>query len=184
MKIKMLINGHRHLLIHKFCGLSLTDHEKTRSAAHQVASAYRRGARVVVVVAAHWRTTDELIALAKQVHPDPPARELDMLLATAGQASSALMVIALHALGVPAVSFTGAQAGILTDSAHTRARICGFSGARVQQALDARQVVVVAGGQGADNRGEITTLGREGANTTVGALIGGLGASTHAIMDI
>jgi aspartate kinase len=172
----------KRVLIQKICGLSLTDHEKTRGAAHVVASAYRRGARVVVVVAAHRRMTNKLIALAKQVHPDPPARELDMLLATAGQASSALMVIALHALGVPAVSFTGAQAGILTDSAHTQARICGFSGSRVRQALDARQVVVVAGGQGVDNRGEITTLGRKGANTTAMALARTLHVETRDVI--
>jgi aspartate kinase len=157
-------------LIQRFSTASIADHETLRGAARQVAAAYRRGFRVVVVVWAGARTTETLIALARQVHQDPPPRELDMLLATAGQASVALMAMAIHELGVPVVSFTGTQAGILTDSVHTRAAIRGLTPTRVQQALDAGRVVVVAGGQGNDDRGEITTFGPGKSHKTALAL--------------
>ena len=134
-----------------------------------------------MVVSARGHTTDELIALAKEISERPPAREMDMLLSTGEQVSVALMAMAIQALGVPAISFTGAQIGIVTDSFHTKARIRNISTDRIQQALDDGQIVIVAGFQGVDENYNITTLGRGGSDTTAVALAAVLGADACEI---
>jgi aspartate kinase len=124
----------------------------------------------VVVVSARGHTTDELVSLAREISDQPPAREMDMLLATGEQISIALMAMAIQTLGQPAISFTGAQIGIVTDSFHTKARIKNISTQRIRQALDEGKIVIVAGFQGVDEQYNITTLGRGGSDTTAVAL--------------
>jgi aspartate kinase len=169
------------LLIQKFGGSSVADAEKILVAACKAIRAHRAGAQVVVVVSARGDTTDELIATAGQLSARPPARELDMLLATGEQVSVALMAIAIQALGVPAISFTGAQIGIVTDSFHTKARIRNISTAKMTEALDQGKIVIVAGFQGVDENYNITTLGRGGSDTTAVALAAVLGAGSCEI---
>src|SRR3984893_7277213 len=134
-----------------------------------------------MVVSARGQTTDELIALAKEIHEKPPAREMDMLLSTGEQVSVALMAVAIQALGIPAISFTGAQIGLVTDSFHTKARIRNISTERMLQALDEGKIVIVAGFQGVDEDYNITTLGRGGSDTTAVALAAVLGADACEI---
>ena len=140
------------------------------AAARRAIRARQGGNQVIVVVSARGDTTDELIALAKEISPRPPAREMDMLLATGEQESIALMAMAIQELGEKAVSFTGAQVGIVTDSFHTKARIKNISTERIRQALDDGIIVIVAGFQGVDENYNITTLGRGGSDTTAVAL--------------
>src|SRR6476620_10339087 len=140
------------------------------AAARRAIRASREGHQVLVVVSARGDTTDELIDLAHQISEQPPAREMDMLLATGEQISIALMAMAIQSLGQPAISFTGAQIGIVTDSFHTKARIKNISTQRMRQALDEGQIVIVAGFQGIDEHYNITTLGRGGSDTTAVAL--------------
>src|SRR5262249_9884511 len=128
------------------------------------------GHQVIVVVSARGDTTDELISLAREICEQPPAREMDMLLSTGEQISIALMAMAIQSLGQPAISFTGAQIGIVTDSFHTKARIKNISTQRMRQALDEGKIVIVAGFQGIDENYNITTLGRGGSDTTAVAL--------------
>ena len=134
-----------------------------------------------MVVSARGHTTDELIELAKEITERPPAREMDMLLSTGEQVSVALMAMAIQALGVPAISFTGAQIGLVTDSFHTKARIRNISTDRMVQALDEGKIVIVAGFQGVDENYNITTLGRGGSDTTAVALAAVLGADACEI---
>jgi len=140
------------------------------AAARRTIRARQAGNQVIVVVSARGDTTDELISLAREISDQPPAREMDMLLATGEQISIALMAMAIQALGQPAISFTGAQIGIVTDSFHTKARIKNISTARIRQALDEGKIVIVAGFQGIDEHYNITTLGRGGSDTTAVAL--------------
>ena len=140
------------------------------AAARRAIRAKQAGNQVIVVVSARGDTTDDLIALAREITEQPPAREMDMLLATGEQISIALMAMAIQALGEPAISFTGAQIGIVTDSFHTKARIKNISTQRMRQALDEGNIVIVAGFQGIDENGNITTLGRGGSDTTAVAL--------------
>jgi aspartate kinase len=168
-------------VVQRFAGISIANREKMDAAASRIVAAHHQRRRVVAVVSARGAATDELITLGKQVHPNPPARELDMILATAEQASSALTAMKIHALGVPAVSLNGGQAGVLTNSAHTHAQIRAVTPLRIQQALDAGRVVVVAGCQGVDQCGEITTLGRGGSIRTALALAAVLGANACEI---
>lgn len=169
------------LLVQKFGGTSVADPSKILAAARRAIAAHRRGEHVLVVVSARGHTTDELIALAREIHPRPPARELDMLLSTGEQVSVALMAMAIQAQGVPSISFTGAQIGIVTDSFHTKARIRNISTDRIRQALDDGKVVIVAGFQGVDDDYNITTLGRGGSDTTAVALAAVLGADACEI---
>ena len=169
------------LLVQKFGGTSVADAGKIRAAAGRAIAAHRRGEKVLVVVSARGHTTDELIGLAKEIHPRPPAREMDMLLSTGEQVSVALMAMAIHSLGVPSISFTGAQIGIVTDSFHTKARIRNISTERIVQALDDGKIVIVAGFQGVDENYNITTLGRGGSDTTAVALAAVLGADACEI---
>ena len=164
------------LLVQKYGGTSVADPEKILRAARRAIAAHRQGSQVVVVVSARGDATDDLLAMARQISDRPPARELDMLLSTGEQVSVALMAIAIESLGVPAISFTAAQIGILTDSLHTRARIREISTERVVQALGEGKIVIVAGFQGVDRNAEITTLGRGGSDTTAVALAAVLGA--------
>ncbi len=169
------------LVVQKFGGTSVADAVKIRAAARRAIGAHNAGNRVLVVVSARGHTTDELIEMAKEVHERPPAREMDMLLSTGEQISVALMAMAIHAEGVPAISFTGAQIGIVTDSFHTKARIRNISTDRIVQALDEGKIVIVAGFQGVDEHYNITTLGRGGSDTTAVALAAVLGADACEI---
>jgi aspartate kinase len=158
------------LVVQKFGGSSLADKERIMNAARRAILARKAGNQVIVVVSARGDTTDELIALAKEITENPPAREMDMLLATGEQISIALMAMAIQVLGEKAISFTGAQVGIVTDSSHTKARIKSISTQRLREALDTGHIVIVAGFQGTDEVGNITTLGRGGSDTTAVAL--------------
>lgn len=158
------------LVVQKFGGSSVANAEKITAAARKAIRAWQLGKKVVVVVSARGDTTDELIDLASQITDKPPAREMDMLLSTGEQISVALMAMAIQAMGHPAISFTGAQVGIVTDSTHTKARIKSINTARMRQALEEGKIVIVAGFQGIDEQGNITTLGRGGSDTTAVAL--------------
>ncbi|MBB5873630.1 aspartate kinase [Allocatelliglobosispora scoriae] len=171
-------------LVQKFGGSSLGDIDLVSRAARIVEAAYRRGDRVVVVVSARGDTTDDLLALAEQTSPERPAREIDQLLATGETASAALMALALHAIGVPAVSLTGAQAGITAAGPHGAGVIAEVDPAPLTALLDRGNVAVVAGFQGVDPFGNVLTLGRGGSDTTAVALAAGLAARCEIYTDV
>jgi aspartate kinase len=156
--------------VQKFGGSSVATAKRIMAAARRAIRARQDGSQVIVVVSARGDTTDELIELAREITEQPPAREMDMLLSTGEQISIALMAMAIQSLGQPAISFTGAQIGIVTDSFHTKARIKNISTARIRQALTEGKIVIVAGFQGIDEDYNITTLGRGGSDTTAVAL--------------
>ncbi|HMP06333.1 MAG TPA: aspartate kinase [Lacipirellulaceae bacterium] len=158
------------LIVQKFGGTSVANPEKIMAAARKAIRAQQQGHQVVMVVSAMGKNTDGLIALAKEICDAPPAREMDMLLSTGEQVSVALMAMAIHALGGKAVSLTGAQIGVRTDSSHTKARIQSISSDRMRKHLDDGAVVIAAGFQGVDENFNITTLGRGGSDTTAVAL--------------
>lgn len=158
------------LFVQKYGGTSLGDIGRIRKAAHRAAGLARQGNQVVVVVSAQGDTTDLMIEKASQVNRRGAAREMDAYLAAGEQMSAGLMAMAIGAMGYPAVSLTGWQAGISTDSVHGNARILRIDTRRIRQELDAGKVVVVAGFQGVDPEGDITTLGRGGSDTTAVAL--------------
>jgi aspartate kinase len=158
------------LVVQKFGGSSVATAARIMAAARRAIRAKKAGHQVIVVVSARGDTTDELIDLAREICDHPPAREMDMLLATGEQISIALMAMAIQSLGEPAISFTGAQIGIVTDSFHTKARIKNISTQRMHDALQEGKVVIVAGFQGIDENYNITTLGRGGSDTTAVAL--------------
>ena len=158
------------LIVQKYGGSSLADVTRIRTAARRVTRLAQQGAQVVVVVSAQGDTTDDLIQRATAVNPRGSAREMDAYLAAGEQLSAGLMAMAIGAMGYPAVSLTGWQAGITTDSVYGNARIQGLKSDRVRQELDAGKIVVVAGFQGMDDNGNITTLGRGGSDTTAVAL--------------
>ena len=158
------------LIVQKFGGSSVATAARIMAAARRAIKAKKAGNQVIVVVSARGDTTDDLISLAREICEQPPAREMDMLLATGEQISIALMAMAIQTLGEPAISFTGAQVGIVTDTFHTKARIKNISTQRMRQALDAGNIVIVAGFQGIDENDNITTLGRGGSDTTAVAL--------------
>ncbi len=157
-------------LVMKFGGSSLADTGKVLAAAKRAAVFHKQGAQVILVVSAQGDFTDELLQQAQTVSEKPSRRELDMLLSCAEQRSAALMTIALHTLGCPAVSLTGWQAGLRTDSQYGDAQIRGLYNDRVEQELKRGNLVVVTGFQGVTELGEITTLGRGGSDTTAVAL--------------
>ena len=173
-----------NVVVQKFGGSSVADVEKVRKVAERVAAARQAGRRVCVVVSAMGKTTDELLALARKVSESPARRELDMLLTAGERISMALLAMALEELGVPAVSFTGSQAGILTDDRHAAARIVEVRPVRVWEELDRGRVVIVAGFQGVSPRKEVTTLGRGGSDTTAVALAASLGADCEIYSDV
>jgi aspartate kinase len=168
-------NG-RSIVVQKYGGSSVADVDRVKQVARRVAETVRRGHRVVVVISAMGKTTDELLALARAVTPDPPRRELDMLLTTGERISAALLSMAIHSLGLEAISFTGSQCGILTNDRHTDARIIEVRPYRVQDELERDRVVIIAGFQGVSYRREVTTLGRGGSDTTAVAMAAALGA--------
>ena len=158
------------LIVQKYGGTSVADPERIRAVADHVAYTQQHGNQVVVVVSAMGKTTDNLLSLAQQVSDVHPGREMDMLLTTGERISMALLCMALAGRGVDAVSFTGSQVGIITDTVHTKAKILEVQGDRVREALSAGKVAVVAGFQGVSTDHEITTLGRGGSDTTAVAL--------------
>ena len=158
------------LVVQKFGGTSVADAGKIVAAARKAAARHKAGDKVVVVVSAMGHQTDVLVDLAKQITERPSAREMDMLLSTGEQVSVALFAMAIQSLGVEAVSLTGAQIGIRTDSTHTKARIKSISTDHVMKLLDDGRIVIAAGFQGIDQHGNITTLGRGGSDTTAVAL--------------
>lgn len=164
------------LIIQKYGGSSLSGPRKIKGVARRVVRAKEEGNRLVVVLSALGDTTDNLLDLANRVSPRPSKRELDMLISTGEQVSVALLAMAIHTLGHEAISFTGAQVGIITDSTHTKAKILKINTKRIEQALKAGKIVIVAGFQGVDLSREITTLGRGGSDLTAVALAKALGA--------
>lgn len=158
------------LVVQKFGGTSVADCEKILAAARKAIRAQQDGHQVVMVVSAMGKNTDMLVDLAGQITENPPAREMDMLLSTGEQVSVALMAMAIHSLGYKAISLTGGQIGIRTDSSHTKARIRSISTERVKNLLDQGYIVIAAGFQGIDEDFNITTLGRGGSDTTAVAL--------------
>lgn len=169
------------LVVQKFGGTSVANAEKIRAAAQRAIQTKEAGHHVVVVVSARGHRTDELIDLANEVHPSPPARELDMLMATGEQESIALLAMAIHAQGHEAHSLTGGQMGIVTDSFHGKARIREISTTRINQILSDGKIAIVAGFQGIDLEQNITTLGRGGSDTTAVAIAAALGADVCEI---
>jgi aspartate kinase len=164
------------LIVQKYGGTSVGNPERIKNVARRVAEYRKRGDQVVVVVSAMSGVTDGLIKLAKEIMPLPPEREMDMLLATGEQQTIALTAMALESLGFPAASLTGAQAGIVTDGVHTKAKIQNITPKKVHALLDAGNVVIVAGFQGETAEGHITTLGRGGSDLTAIALAAALKA--------
>lgn len=169
------------LIVQKFGGTSVADPDRIRAVAEHVAFTKSRGNDVVVVVSAMGKATDNLLALADSVSGTQPGREMDMLLTTGERVSAALTTMALHALGVDAVSFTGSQVGIITDNVHRKAKILEVKGDRVREALAAGKVAVVAGFQGVSIDREITTLGRGASDLTASALAKALDADACEI---
>src|SRR6266699_1035854 len=164
------------LIVQKYGGTSVGTTQRIRNVAARVAKYHHQGDRIVVVVSAMSGVTDSLIKLAKELMPLPNEREMDMLLATGEQTTIALTAISLHALGIPAASLTGAQAGIVTDGVHTKAKIQNITPKRIHELLDQGNVVIVAGFQGQTLEGQITTLGRGGSDLTAIALAAALKA--------
>ena len=160
----------KKLIVQKFGGSSVANVERIQRVAERVVSYGKKGHNLVVVVSALGDTTDELIELADKINPDPSEREMDMLLSTGEQISVALLAMAIHKLGFEAISFTGAQVGIITDTSHTRARIIKINADKIKEALKQGKIVIVAGFQGVTINQDITTLGRGGSDLTAVAL--------------
>src|SRR5687767_8475913 len=169
------------LLVQKYGGTSVGDAERIRRVAERVVASAEQGQRVVVVVSAMGHTTDELVGLAAQISSTPHARELDMLLSAGERISMALLSMAIIELGHEAVSFTGSQAGIVTDTRHGKAKIVDVRAQRVLDALDEGKIVIVAGFQGVSTSFDVTTLGRGGSDTTAVALAAALKADVCEI---
>jgi aspartate kinase len=164
------------LIVQKYGGTSVKDLDRIRAVAQRIKQTCEDGHRVVVVVSARGGVTNRLVSDARALHPHPDDREMDMLLSIGEQETIALTTIALHAIGQPAVSRTGAQAGILTDSVHTKARLVDISGGDIASLLETGKVVIVAGFQGINLDGQITTLGRGGSDLSAIALAAALKA--------
>ena len=165
----------------KFGGTSVADAERIKRAARRIVAQKEQGKRVVAVLSARGHTTDELIKAAEEVSPDPDPREMDMLLSTGERISCALCAMAINDLGHRAISLTGSQAGIVTDTSHTKARILDVRGERIVQALDEDMIVLVAGFQGVSTSRDVTTLGRGGSDTTAVAVAAALHAEVCEI---
>ena len=169
------------LIVCKFGGTSVASPERIRNVAKRLIARKQEGHQVVAVVSAMGKTTDELVGLAAAVNPNPPTREMDRLLSPGEQVSMALLAMALEARGYRAMSFTGRQAGIVTDKTHNKAKIISVDGKRIVDALDKGYIAVVAGFQGIDENGDITTLGRGGSDTTAVAVAWGIEADVCEI---
>src|SRR5919204_563512 len=172
----MLYSPKMSIVVQKYGGSSVADVQKLRRVAERVMKTRAQGHDVVVVVSAMGDTTDDLLAMAKKVSPNPQRRELDMLLSAGERISMALLSLAIHELGGDAISFTGSQSGIITNDRHVDARIIEVRPFRVQDELARGRVVVIAGYQGVSYRREVTTLGRGGSDTTAVAMAAALGA--------
>jgi aspartate kinase len=168
-------------VVMKFGGTSVADAERIKRAARRIVAAREQGRRVVAVLSARGKTTDELIAMAEEVSTTPDPRELDMLLSTGERISCALCAMAINDLGHRAISLTGSQAGIVTDTSHTKARILDVRGDRIRAALDDNLIVLVAGFQGVSTARDVTTLGRGGSDTTAVALAAAMDAEVCEI---
>jgi aspartate kinase len=164
------------LLVQKFGGTSVGDPDRIRTVADHIARTQRNGNQVVVVVSAMGKETDELLRMANEVAETRPGREMDMLITAGERKAMSLLCMALHDLGAPADSFTGSQAGILTDTVHTNAKILEINPERLQEALDAGRIPVVGGAQGVSTDRNVTFLGRGGSDTTAVALAAALNA--------
>ncbi|PZC49260.1 MAG: aspartate kinase [Chloroflexi bacterium] len=164
------------ITVQKYGGTSVGTSERLQNVARRIAARAAGGDRVIAVVSAMGKTTDSLVALAREITPNPAGREYDMLLASGEIVSAALLAMALDALGVPAIGLTGAQAGVFTDDTHNRARITRIETDRIMTAMDAGQVVIIAGFQGISPHSDFTTLGRGGSDTSAVALA----AAVHA----
>jgi aspartate kinase len=168
-------------IVMKFGGTSVADAERIKRAARRIVAQREAGKRVVAVLSARGKTTDELIAMAEEISPRPDPRELDMLLSTGERQSCALCAMAINDLGHRAISLTGSQAGIVTDTSHTKARIIDIRADRIREALGEDRIVLVAGFQGVSTSRDITTLGRGGSDTTAVALAAAIGAEVCEI---
>jgi aspartate kinase len=168
-------------VVMKFGGTSVADAERIKRAARRIVAARETGHRVVAVLSARGKTTDELISMAEEVSVTPDPREMDMLLSTGERISCALCAMAINDLGHKAISLTGSQAGIVTDTSHTKARILDVRADRIRAALDDELVVLVAGFQGVSTAKDVTTLGRGGSDTTAVALAAAVGAEVCEI---
>ena len=164
------------LIVAKFGGTSVGTVERVKNVAARLVRMKREGNQVVAVVSAMGKSTDELVALAQQVNPNPPAREMDVLLSTGEQVSMSILAMAISALGEKAVSLTGTQVGIITDSVYSKAKIREVRADRIRRALMGDNIVIVAGFQGVSRDGDITTLGRGGSDTTAVAVAAGIHA--------
>jgi aspartate kinase len=168
-------------VVMKFGGTSVADAERIKRAAGRIVAAREGGARVVAVLSARGQTTDELVEMAHEVSERPHPREMDMLRSTGERISCALAAMVINDLGHEAISLTGSQAGIVTDTSHTKARILDVRADRIRTALDEGKVVLVAGFQGVSTAADVTTLGRGGSDTTAVALAAALGADVCEI---
>jgi aspartate kinase len=166
----------KELIVQKYGGTSVGNLERIEKVASRIVSYTKKGKKVVVVVSAMGDTTDELINLAKKINPYPAEREMDMLISTGEQISSALLAMAIHKKGFEAISFTGHQVGIITDTFHTKAKILKIETKRIKKELESGKIVIVAGFQGISTDKEITTLGRGGSDLSAVALACALGA--------
>ncbi|MDY6906775.1 MAG: aspartate kinase [Chloroflexota bacterium] len=169
------------IVVQKYGGSSVADAERIKSIARRIAATREQGSQVVVVVSAMGKTTDELIRLANQISDQPDERELDVLMSTGEIVSSTLLAMALKGLGHRAISLSGAQAGIQTDSVYSKARILAIDAKRIHRELDSGKIVIVAGFQGITREMDITTLGRGGSDTTAVALAARMGAEVCQI---
>ncbi|MDD5128326.1 MAG: aspartate kinase [Candidatus Omnitrophica bacterium] len=169
------------LVVQKYGGSSVANVERIQKVAQRVVSYQKKGYGLVVVVSALGDTTDELVELADKINSDPSEREMDMLLSTGEQISVALLAMAIHKLGAQAISFTGAQVGIITDTSHTRARIIKINADKIKEELKKGKIVIVAGFQGVTLNQDITTLGRGGSDLTAVALAKELAAASCEI---
>ena len=165
------------LVVQKYGGTSVGTIDRIQHVAQRIARIRKAGTQVVVVVSAMAGQTDKLVKMARQICDNPERREMDLLLSSGERISSALLTMALQARGIPAISMTGRQIGLQTDSVHTRARIKQIDAKRAQQALKENNVIVVAGFQGINEKGDVTTLGRGGSDTSAVALAVALGSS-------
>src|SRR5665648_666718 len=160
----------KKIIVQKYGGSSVANIERIKKVAEKIVEKAKEGSKVVVVVSAMGKTTDELIKMAGKITSSPNERELDMLISTGEQVSIALLTMAIHVLGWDAISFTGMQAGIITNAVHTKAKVAAVKHKKIESALKKGKIVIVAGFQGIDANGDITTLGRGGSDTTAIAL--------------
>lgn len=175
------MSGANNIIVQKYGGTSVANVKRINNVAARISPYIDKGNLVAVVVSAMGDTTDNLVSLARQINPNPMEREMDMVISTGEQISSALLAMALHRRGYDAISFTGSQVGIITDTYHTRARILKINTVRILKELEKRRVVIVAGFQGMSTENEITTLGRGGSDLSAVALACSLGAEVCEI---